>query len=84
MNVSKVVWEVSCWRFLPDDAPWSGRPVAVDNHQIQTLFENNQHYTLWEIDDILKISKSIKLWVKMKNVSYFMEKAKQTFWPTQT
>ena len=49
----------------------------------ETLTENNQHYTMWEITDILKISESIKLLVKMKNVSYFTEKTIQTFWPTQ-
>ena len=31
------------------------------------------------IADILKISKSIKLSVKMKNVNYFMEKAHELF-----
>ena len=55
-------------------APWSGRPVEVDSHQIQTLIENNQCYTTQEIDDALKISKSIKLLVNMENVFYFMEK----------
>ena len=43
--------------FLLDDAPRSGRPVEVDSDQIETLIENNQHYTTWEIADILKISK---------------------------
>ena len=37
--------------FLLDDAPWSGRPVEVDNNQIETLVENN-------IADILKIARS--------------------------
>ena len=46
--------------FLLDDATWSGRPVAVDSNQIETLIENNQHYTKWEIANLLKISKSIK------------------------
>ena len=41
-----------------DDAPWSGRPVEVDSDQMETLIENNQHYTMWEIADILKIPKS--------------------------
>ena len=41
-----------------DDAPLSGRPVEVDSDQIETLTENNQHYTTQEIADILKISKS--------------------------
>ena len=58
---------------LLDDAPRLGRPVEVDSDQVETLTENNQCYTLWEIADILKISKSVKLLVKMKNV---------TFWPT--
>ena len=52
-----------------DDAPNSGRPVEVDSNEIETLIENNQCYTTQEIADILKISKSIKLLVKMKNVS---------------
>ena len=60
--------------FSLDDALWSGRPVEVDNDQMKTLSENNQCYTKQEIADILKISKSIKLWVKMRNVSYFTEK----------
>ena len=42
--------------FSLDDAPRSGRPVEVD--QIETLIENNQRYTTWEIADILKISNS--------------------------
>ena len=70
--------------FLLDDAPWSDRPVEVDSDQIKTLTENNQQHFRWEIANILKISKSIKLLVKMKNVFYFMEKnPKWTFWPTQ-
>ena len=40
--------------FLLDDAPWLGRPVEVDSNQIETLIENTQCYTMWEIDDILK------------------------------
>ena len=67
--------------FLLDDAPWSGRWVEVDSGQIQTLIENNHCYTTQEIADILKISKSIKLLVKINNVS-FMENTKRTFWPT--
>ena len=51
-----------------------GRPVEVDSDQIKTLIENNQCYTMWEIADILKISKSIKLLVKMKNVSFILQK----------
>ena len=59
---------------------WLGRPVGVDSDQIEALIENNQHYTTWKIADILK---SLKLLVKMKNVFYFMEKTKWTFWQAQ-
>ena len=44
--------------FSQDDAPLLSRAVEVDSNQIKTLTENNQHYTTWEIADILKISKS--------------------------
>ena len=44
--------------FSPDSAPRSGRPVEVDSDQIETLIENSQHYTTWEIAGILKISRS--------------------------
>ena len=44
--------------FPLDEAPRSGRPVEVDSNQIETLIENNQHYTTRQIADILKISKS--------------------------
>ena len=46
------------WDFSLDDAPLSGRPFEIDSDQIETLIEKNQHYTTWEIADILKISKS--------------------------
>ena len=67
--------------FSLDDAPQWSRPVDVFSHQVETLIENNQCYTTWEIANILKISKSIKLLVKMKNVP-FLEKIRQVFWPT--
>ena len=60
--------------FSLDDVPRSGRPIEVDSDQIETLTESNQHYTMREINDILKISKSIKLLVKMKNVSFTLQK----------
>ena len=41
-----------------DDAPQLGTPVEVDSDQIETLIENNQYYIMWEIANILKISKS--------------------------
>ena len=55
-----------------DDTPRSGRPVEVDSDQIETLIENNRHYNMQEIADILKIPKSIKLSAKMKNVSFIL------------
>ena len=33
--------------FWLDDAPQSSRPMEVDNDQIETLIENNQHYGMW-------------------------------------
>ena len=60
--------------FLLDNAPWLGGPVEVDSNQIETLIESNQRYIMWEIADILKKLKSIKLLVKMKSVSYFTGK----------
>ena len=56
--------------FSLDNAPQLDRIVEVDSDGIDTLTENNECYTTWEIANILKISKSIKLLVKMKNVSY--------------
>ena len=41
-----------------DDSPWLGTQVEVDGDQIETLIESNQHYTMQEIADLLKISKS--------------------------
>ena len=64
--------------FLLDNAPQSGRPVEVDSNQIKTLTENNQHYTMWEIANALKISKSLKLLVKMKNVAFILQEKKHT------
>ena len=70
--------------FLLDDGPWLGRPVEIDSDQSEALMEKNQHSTTWEITNILKISKSIKLLVKMKNVSFILwKKTKWTFWLTQ-
>ena len=60
------------------DTPWLGKPVEVDSDQIEMLIENNQGYTTWEIANVLKIAKSVKLLVKMKNVSFILWK-KQGF-----
>ena len=62
-----------------DDAPWSGRPVEINSNQIETLMENNQCYTMWEIANILKISKSTKLLVKIKNLSFYRKKLNGLF-----
>ena len=56
--------------FSLDDASWLGRPVEVGSGQIETLIENNQCYIMGKRADILKISKSIKLLVKMENVPF--------------
>ena len=56
-----------------DDAPRSGRPAEVDSDQIKTLIDNNQYYTTQERADILKISQSVKLLVKMKNMSFTLQ-----------
>ena len=47
--------------FSLDHAPQSGRPVEVDSVQIKTFTENNQHYTTWEIANIFKIFKVLKI-----------------------
>ena len=60
--------------FSLDEAPQSGRPVQLDNDQIHTLIENNQHHTMSEVADTLKISKAIKLLVKVKNVPFILWK----------
>ena len=46
------------WDFSLDDSPQLGTSVEVDRDQMETLIENNQHYTMWEITDILKIANS--------------------------
>ena len=58
--------------FLLDDSPWLGRAAEVDSDQIETLNENNQHYTMWDIANIHKIFKSIKLLVKIKKKTSFI------------
>ena len=58
--------------FSLDNAPWSGRSVEVASDYIETLIGYNQRYAMQEIVNIFKISKSIKLLVKMKNVSFIL------------
>ena len=60
--------------FLLDNAPQLGISVEVDSDQIETLIENDQCYVMQKIADILKISKSIKLLVRMKNVSFILQR----------
>ena len=55
------------------------RPVEVDSNQIKALIESNQCYTTLEITNILKISKSIKFLVKMKNVCFILQKKHMDF-----
>ena len=63
--------------FSLNDAPQLGRLVQVDSNQTETLIENNQHSAMREIADILKIPKSIMLLVRMKTVSFILQKKTQ-------
>ena len=70
--------------FSLDNDPQLGRPVEVDSNQAETLIENNQHHTTWEIAYITKnIQINKVIGENEKCVFHFMEKTKQTFWPTQ-
>ena len=53
--MSRVVCELSCWKFLTGG---SDSPVEVGSDQNQTLIENSEHYAMQKIANILKISKS--------------------------
>ena len=75
--MSEVVCEVLSWRFLAGPCSTVRGPVEVDSDQAETLIENNQCYTMQEIADILKISKSIKLLVKMKTLPFILQKKTQ-------
>ena len=46
LTCQKWLAEFHAGDFLLDDAPQSGTPVEVDRDQIETLIENNQHYTM--------------------------------------
>ena len=59
-NVSKWFAKFRARDFPLEDAPQSGRPDEVDKDQIETLTENNQCYTMWEIGNVLKIPRSTK------------------------
>ena len=71
--------EISCWTISLDSASQRGRPFEVDGDQFDTLIENSQCHTTWEIANILKIFKSVKLLVKMKNVSFILWKTHTDF-----
>ena len=58
MNVSEVYAKFHVGDFSLDNAPQLGRQVEMDSHEIETLIDNNQCYIMWEIANILKISKS--------------------------
>lgn len=47
----------NCWYFLLNDTSQSNRPIEVDNNQMNILLENIQFYTIWQIANIMKISK---------------------------
>ena len=65
--------EISLWEMLHSQ---SGKPVEVDRDQMETLIENNTQ----GIANTIKISKSIKLLVQMKNVSFILwKKTKRAF-----
>ena len=60
------------------------RSVEIDSDEIKTLIENNQRQTTQETANIRKISKSIKVLVKIKNVSFILQKKNiHTFQATQ-
>ena len=69
--------------FSLDGAPLLGRPAEFDGDQIKTLIENNQSYITRERADIHRISKSIKLLVKMKNLSFILRKEPYTLFGCQ-
>ena len=72
--MSKVVSKSHAGDFSLNDAPQSGGPVEVESSQNETLIENNQCYIVREIANILKISKPVKSLVKIKNMSFMLQK----------
>ena len=75
-NVSKRFYKVSRWSVLTGRCSrvgWADQ-LKLIRDQIETLIENSQCSTTWEIANILQISKSIKLLVKMTNVSFSLQK----------
>ena len=80
--MEKVLWLIEfvksgLWSFVLEISPWTmlrGRVDQLKLIAIETLIEVNQHYTVQGIANTLKISKSIKLLVKLKNVSFILWK----------
>ena len=69
--MSKVVCEVSRWRFLAGGCSAVGKPAEVDSDQTETLTENGQHSPTWEIADILNMSRSEVISEKEKCVLFY-------------
>ena len=89
--MEKVLWLIKCVKsglqfhardFSLDDAPQLSRPVEVGSDQIETVIEKNERYTMLEIADILKISKSIVIGVNEKCVFIFQKENTWNFWLT--
>ena len=75
-TVTDLMCKKWCVKFCAGDFLLCHAPLLGDSDQIETLIDDNQCYTTWEIDELLKISKSIKILVlvKMKKyVFYFTE-----------
>ena len=82
--MEKGPWLIECgktglWSFSLVNAPQLGRPVEGGGDKIKTLLENSQLYTMWDIANVLRILKSIKLLVKMRNVLLFYGKKQTDF-----
>ena len=69
-RLQSFVLEISLWTMFHSQVD----QLEVDSDQIKTLIKNNQCYTTQEIVNTLKISKSIKLLVKMKMCLLFYGK----------
>ena len=91
-SVEKVLWLIEYVKsgfrsFMPEISCWTTLQGPVGQWKLERsnwdINWEKQHYIMQEIADRLKIPQSTKLLVKMKNVSYFTEKTKQTFWTTQ-
>ena len=77
-SVEKVLWLTEhvkgvLWSFMLEMSCWTMLHVEVDSDQIKTLSEDNQRYTTWKVADMLRISKSIKLLVKVKRYIFYLQ-----------